>query len=176
MSAFMLHLYLSLWLPWLYIHYIVYWCTCSFTKSLQHCQIQITPCYLRPISKLLEVRLASICYLDIQNIDVKTTFSFSLYATLLLVILVTYFRSITQGDLQRTSLPEDNEVCHHQYWRIVSILVNFQNKVYNVNTSLYTKYSAQSSYLGIETVSKLLQFWIVLRYWNRDLQSCQKVQ
>ena len=37
-------------------------------------------------SKLSEVKLASIYYLDIWNADVKTTFGFSLYTMFLLVI------------------------------------------------------------------------------------------
>ena len=73
-------------------------------------------------------------------------FSFSLCTISLLVILVTYFRRATQKDLQRTSSPEDSEVCCYQCWKIMLVLVNFQNNVYNI-TSLYVQYFIQGSYL-----------------------------
>ena len=49
------------------------------------------------MNKLSKVRLASIYYLDTWDTDVETTFS--LYAMLLLFILVAYFGKATQGDL-----------------------------------------------------------------------------
>jgi len=51
--------------------------------------------YLRPVSELLKVRLASMCYPDMQNINIKTTSNFSLYTMFLLVVLVIYFKKST---------------------------------------------------------------------------------
>jgi len=51
----------------------------------------------------------------------------------------------------------------------VSFLVNFQDNIYSVITSLYTKYSTQDSYLRIEAVNKLFWVWIVLGYKSGDL-------
>ena len=51
------------------------------------------------------------------------------------------------------SLLKGNEMCHHQHWKTVSVLVNFQDKVYSITTGFYTKYSTQGSYLGMENVS-----------------------
>ena len=56
------------------------------------------PYYLRSISKLSEVRLASIHYLNTWNTSIKITFSFSLYIVLLLVIQVIYFGKATEND------------------------------------------------------------------------------
>ena len=41
--------------------------------------MQFTSCYLRLISKLSEIRLVSIYYPNIQNVNVKMIFGFSLY-------------------------------------------------------------------------------------------------
>ena len=54
-------------------------------------------------------------------------FGFSLYIAFLLVILVTYFRSECD-ELSGLRLLEDDEVCHCQHWKGMSVLVNFQNK------------------------------------------------
>ena len=53
--------------------------------------MQFTPCYLKLISKLSEIRLVSIYYPNTQNVDVKMIFGFSLYTMSLLVIPVIYF-------------------------------------------------------------------------------------
>ena len=49
------------------------------------------PCYLRFISELLKVKLASMHYSDTQDADVEIIFGFSLYVIPLPVILVIYF-------------------------------------------------------------------------------------
>jgi len=54
-------------------------------------------------------------------------FGFNLYAIPLQVILVTYFRR-ELGELRGLEVLEGDEVCCCQYWKTVSVLVNFQNK------------------------------------------------
>jgi len=48
------------------------------------------PCYLRFISELSKVKLASMHYLDTHDADVEIIFGFSLYVILLPVTLVIY--------------------------------------------------------------------------------------
>ena len=47
--------------------------------------------------------------------------------------------------------------------KIVLVLVDFQDKIYSITTSLYTKYSIWNSYLEMETVSKSFWFWVIVR-------------
>ena len=49
------------------------------------------PCYLRFISELSKVKLASMHYSDTQDADVEIIFGFSLYVIPLPVTLVIYF-------------------------------------------------------------------------------------
>ena len=66
-------------------------------------------------------------YLSMWKIGVEIIFGFSLCAIFLQVVLVTYFGKILR-ELGGLRLLEDNKMYYYQYWKLVSILVNFQNQ------------------------------------------------
>ena len=62
--------------------------------------------------------------------------SASVYATPLKVELVTYFGRALRKT-RRIKPPKGGEVCHHQHWKIVLVLVNFQeDKVHRVDSEV----------------------------------------
>jgi len=73
-----------------------------------------------------------------KNIEdrVRMTFSFSLYATPLQVVLVIYFGRVF-GELRELRLLKDGKVCHCQHWKLILVLVNFQNKLLQCKLPVY---------------------------------------
>jgi len=47
------------------------------------------------------------------------------------VVLVTYFGKVL-GELEELRLLENSKMCYYQYWKLVLVLVNFQNQTITV--------------------------------------------
>jgi len=93
--------------------------------------MQFTSCYPKSDEASQKFKIVN-CTLS-ENVEdrVRIIFSFSLYAVSLLVALVIYFAS-GLGEVNGLGPLEGDEVCYHQHWKRVLVLVDFQNKASTV--------------------------------------------